>query len=61
MRIIALCAGVLLASTAAYADTRGIFRRDDMQTARADIRADRRLAKLLTGATPVARRNSPRR
>ena len=46
MRFIALCAGVLLASTAAYADSRRIFHRDDMQTARADIRADRRAAAL---------------
>lgn len=61
MQIIALCAGLLLASTAAYADPRGIYRPDDMQTARADIKADKRLAKLLTGAIPVARRNSPRR
>jgi hypothetical protein len=41
MRFIALCAGVLLASTAAYADSRGIFHPDDMQTARADIRANK--------------------
>jgi hypothetical protein len=49
MLIIALCAGLLLASTAAYADPRGIWPPDDMQTARANIRADKRataLAKL---------------
>ena len=49
MRIIALCAGLLLASTAAYADKRGIYHPDDMQTARADIRADRRA----TASLPV--------
>jgi hypothetical protein len=33
---------MMLASTAAYADKRGLYQPDDMQTARADIRADRR-------------------
>ena len=37
-----LVALMLLASTAAYADKRGLNHSDDMQTARADIRADRR-------------------
>ena len=62
MRIIALCAGLLLASTAAYADKRGIYHPDDMQTARADIRADKRAtalakAKRATEAETAARRN----
>jgi hypothetical protein len=37
-----LVALMLLASTAAYADKRGLYQPDGMQTARADIRADRR-------------------
>ena len=37
-----LVALMLLASTAAYADKRGPYQPDDMQTARADVRADRR-------------------
>ena len=53
MRIIALCAGLLLASTAAYADPRGIYRPDDMQTARADIRADKRATALAKAKRPM--------
>jgi hypothetical protein len=62
MRIIALCAGLLLASTAAYADGRGIYQPDDMQTARADMRADKRAtaqanAKGAAKTQTAARRN----
>ena len=62
MRSFALCAGLVLASTAAYADKRGIYHPDDMQTARADIRADKRAtalakAKRATEAETAARRN----
>jgi hypothetical protein len=59
MRIIALCAGLLLASTAAHADKRSIYHPDDMQTARADIRADKRAtARALAGTVnPVKNGN----
>ena len=63
MRIIALCAGLLLASTAAYGDKRGIFHPDDMQTARADIRADKRATALAKAkrATALAKAETPGR
>jgi hypothetical protein len=53
---------LVLASTAAYADKRGIYHPDDMQTARADIKADKRAtalakAKRATEAETAARRN----
>ena len=62
MRIIALCAGLLLASTTAYADKRGIYHPDDMQTARADIRADKRATALAKAkrSTDLAKSRDPR-
>ena len=57
MRIIALCAGLLLASTAAYADKRGIYHPDDMRTARADIRADKRATALAKSRDLIAQAN----
>jgi hypothetical protein len=57
MRIIALCAGLLLASTAAYADKRGLYHPDDMRTARADIRADKRATALAKSRDLIAQAN----